>query len=243
MTENSKKIYIIACGVLKPDLQKAAQKLGIDVEFKFLDALLHDTPEKLKIELQQAINAVEPEQYDRIIIGYGICGQGSDGIIADKLPLIIPQVHDCISLFLGSAAAYKEQFEKCPGTYYFTAGWLDKNSGPDDLRRWIAKSWPGHTEQEITKLIEEFFSGWQKNYSRAVFISTDSERTDEARKLAQTEAEQYGWKYEELAGNTKFFEKLLVAEKTDDEILLVPAGFKIVFNAVSGKLEALPISI
>jgi hypothetical protein len=243
LTQNGKKLYIIACGVLKPDLQKAAQKLGIDADFKFLESALHDTPEKLKSELQQAIAAVSPEQYGRIILGYGICGQGTDGITAGKLPLIIPQIHDCISLFLGSAALYKEQFEKCPGTCYFTAGWLDKGAGPDDIRKWLLKSSPGHSEKEIQELIDEFFSGWQKNYSRAAFISADSERDDEARKLAQTTAEKYGWKYEELAGSTKFFEKLLIAEKTDDEILLVPAGFKIVFNAVSGKLEALPITI
>jgi len=243
LAQNNKKTYIIACGVLKPDLQKAAQKLDADVEFKFLDSVLHDTPEKLKTELQQAINAVSPEQYDRIILGYGICGQGTDGIIADKLPLIIPQVHDCISLFLGSAAIYEEQFEKCPGTCYFTAGWLDKGAGPDDIRKWLMKSSPGYSEKQIQELIDEFFSGWQKNYSRALFISTDSEKDDEARKLAQTTAEKYGWKYEEMDGSTKFFEKLLIAEKTDDEILLVPPGFKIIFNAVSSKLEALPITI
>ncbi len=241
--QNSKKPYIIACGVLKLDLQKAAQKLGIEADFKFLESALHDTPEKLKSELQQAVNAVSPEQYGRIILGYGICGQGTDDITAGKLPLIVPQIHDCISLFLGSAAMYKEQFEKCPGTYYFTAGWLEKGSGPDDLRRWLAKSWPGHTEQEITKFIKEFFSGWQKNYSRAVFIETGEDKDDECRKLARTTAEKYGWKYEELAGSTNFFEKLLIAEKTDDEVLLVPAGFKIVFNAVRGKLEALPITV
>ncbi|MFA6185851.1 MAG: DUF1638 domain-containing protein [Phycisphaerae bacterium] len=243
MAQNREKSYIIACGVLKPEMQKTAQKLGIEADFKFLESTLHDTPEKLKIELQQAIDAVSPEQYDRIILGYGICGQGTDGITAGKLPLIIPQMHDCISLFLGSAAIYKEQFEKCPGTYYFTTGWLDKGSGPDDLRRWLMQSSPGHSEQEITTLIEEFFSGWQKNYTRAVFVNTGSERADECRKLAQATAEKYGWKYEEMAGSTKFFEKLLLAEKTDDEILIVPSGFKIIFNAVSGKLEALPITI
>ncbi len=142
-----------------------------------------------------------------------------------------------------SVTVRKEQFEKCPGTCYFTAGWLDKGSGPDNIRRWLLQSSPGHSEKEIAELIDEFFSGWQKNYSRAVFISTDSERADESRKLAQTTAEKYGWKYEELTGSTKFFEKLLIAEKTDDEILIVPAGFKAVFNAVSGKLEVLPITI
>ena len=238
--KNTKKIYVIACGVLKPDLQNAAQKLNLNVDFKFLDSVLHDTPEQLKIELQQAIAAAAPDQYDRIVIGYGICGQGTDGITARDLPLVIPQIHDCISLFLGSAATYKQQFEKYPGTYYFTAGWLDKGFGPDELRRWLRKSWPNCTEEKLTDFIEEFFSGWQKKYSRAAFISTDSERTEEARQLARSAAEKYNWKYEELTGSTKFFEKLLTAEKSDDDILYVPPGRKIIFNAVEGKLETLP---
>ena len=241
--ENSKKIYVIACGVLKPDLQAAANKLGLDIEFKFLDSVLHDTPEKLKIEIQQAIDAVDSTVYERIVLGYGICGQGTDGIIAVKLPLVVPQIHDCISLYLGSAARYKEQIEKYPGTYYFTAGWLDKGSGPDELRRWLARSWPGHSEQEITNFIEDFYSGWQKNYSRAAFIVTESEKAEEARKLAQTTAEKYGWKYEELAGSTGFFEKMLIADESDDEIIVVQPGYKIIFDAIAGKLLSLPVNV
>ena len=238
MAKIDKKIYVIACGVLKLDLQQAAQKLGINADFKFLESSLHDTPEKLKSELQQAIDSVCPGQYARIAVGYGICGQGTDGIRAGKLPLVIPQIHDCISLFLGSAAKYKEQFEKHPGTYYFTAGWLEKGTGPDNMQKWLLQTCPGHSEKEIQELMDEFFSGWQKNYTRAVFIETGADNDDDCRKLAKNTAEKYGWKYEEMAGSTKFFEKLLIAEKTDDEILLVPVGFKIVFNAVSGKLEA-----
>jgi len=149
-----KKMYVIACGVLKLDLRQTAQKLGINADFKFLESSLHDTPEKLKSELQQAIDAIEPEKYDRIVVGYGICGQGTDGIVAGKLPLVIPQMHDCISLFLGSAAKYKEQFEKYPGTYYFIAGWLEKGTGQDNMQKWLLQNCPRHSEKEIQELMD-----------------------------------------------------------------------------------------
>ena len=42
--------------------------------------------------------------------------------------LVIPRVHDCIALFLGSDAAYRREFARYPGTYYVSAGWVEGKS-------------------------------------------------------------------------------------------------------------------
>lgn len=65
------------------------------------------------------------------MIGYGLCGRGTVGVVARDVPLAIPRVHDCIALFLGSDARHREQFAKHPGTYYVSAGWVEeKDPGP-----------------------------------------------------------------------------------------------------------------
>jgi hypothetical protein len=233
--------------MLSLDLKKAAEKLGIKADFESLPSGLHENPAQLRILVQQIINTVSNNRYDRIVIGYGICGQGTAGLKASKLPLVIPQVHDCISLFLGSDSAYKEQFKTCPGTYYFTAGWFGPNAEPPRPRNFPtglnpAKNRSPSYSKEESELITDFFSGWQKNYSRAVFINTAAEQGGKAEEYAKKTAEKYGWKYEQIPGSTRLFEKLLTADKSNDEILLAPPGFTIVFNPQTGKLQALPIT-
>lgn len=244
MKKNNEKVYVIACKVLSPDLQRTAVRLGINVEFEFLHFGLHNTPAELTRQVQQAIDNVPAyDGYSRIILGYGICGQGTVSIRAGKIPLIIPQAHDCITLFLGSRAVYNEQFEKCPGTYYFTKGWFDENPNYEmTLRIGLNIETPGktYTKDEL-QVVEEFLSGWQKNYSRAVFIRADEDDDDESyRQISRNVAKGYGWKYEEITSDAKLFEKMLTAEKSDDEILLVEPGFTLIFDPLAGKLESLP---
>jgi hypothetical protein len=239
--KNDKKVCVIACKIIKPDLERAARKLALDVDFEFLHFGLHNTPTQLGKEVQVVINKVSAGgKYSRIVLGYGICGKGTNGIKAVGIPLIIPQVHDCITFFLGSRAAYKEQFEKCPGTYYFTKGWFDENPNYETtLRIGLNVETPGktYTEDEL-KVIEEFLAGWQKNYSRAVFVRDSLDADDEKyRQIAKRMAAGYGWQYEEMLGSGELFEKMLVAQKSDDDILLVEAGQSIVFSETEGRLK------
>ena len=116
-----KKTYVIACSVLAVDIKHSAKKSGLDFDYTFLEAGLHNNPKILKEKLQTAIdNVSDSGLYERIIVGYGICGKGTIGIKARNIPLVFPKVHDCITLFLGGTQAYKTQFKKFPGTFYLS---------------------------------------------------------------------------------------------------------------------------
>jgi len=39
--------------------------------------------------------------------------------------MVIPRVHDCISLLLGSRRQYDSEFDQFPGTYYLSKGWKE----------------------------------------------------------------------------------------------------------------------
>ena len=106
---SKKSICVIACGVLTIDVQNVAKRLGIEVDRRFLEAGLHEKPSDLRRQLQEAIDeASSSGTYDRIAVGYGLCGRGTLGIESRGVPLAIPKVHDCIALFLGSDKAYRE---------------------------------------------------------------------------------------------------------------------------------------
>lgn len=119
------RVHVLACGVLAADLRVLAGRLPARLTLDLLPGKLHNTPHDLRRRLQERIDAVSAAGgADAIAIAYGICGRGTVGLAARAVPLWIPRVHDCIALFLGSDAAYREQVARYPGTYYVSAGWV-----------------------------------------------------------------------------------------------------------------------
>ncbi|MCK5417786.1 MAG: DUF1638 domain-containing protein, partial [Desulfobacterales bacterium] len=247
----NKKPYVIACAVLALDIKSAAKKLGIDIGVKFLEGGLHDRPNALRAKLQAAIDKVSTSgRCNRIIAGYGVCGRGTIGIKTQDIPLALPKVHDCIALFLGGDAAYRREFKKYPGTYYISAGWYEEKTEPDSQRE--RSAYYGDKRLNYDELVEkygkkaaeetfQFLSTWQKNYQRAAFIETGAKLSPKYEKYAREMAQEYDWKYEKITGSQVLIEKLLAAEETTDEILVVPPNHVVEFDPVHSTLSANPI--
>ena len=247
----NKKPYIVACAVLALDVKRAAEKIGLDIGVKFLEGGLHDRPDLLRQKLQSAIDELSALGHcNRIVIGYGVCGRGTVGIQARNIPLTIPKVHDCIALFLGGDAAYRDEFKKYPGTYYISAGWYEEKTEPLSQRKMSA--YYGDKKLNYGELVDKygekaaketfrFLSTWQKNYQRAAFIETGAKISSKYEKYAQDMASEYKWKYEKITGNRILIEKLLTAEETSDEILVVSPHHVIEFDALQSTLSANPI--
>ncbi|MBK8050203.1 MAG: DUF1638 domain-containing protein [Anaerolineales bacterium] len=64
--------------------------------------------------------------YDAIILAYGLCGASTAQLIARHTPIVMPRAHDCITLYLGSRDRYQAEFEKHPGTYWYSADYLER---------------------------------------------------------------------------------------------------------------------
>ncbi len=84
------KLKIISCEVLAEEIANAAGSLKMDISEEYLPAGLHDNPDRLREELQQAVDRVSPDvtegraHYNAIITGYGLCGRGTIGIGAGE---------------------------------------------------------------------------------------------------------------------------------------------------------------
>jgi hypothetical protein len=145
-----KKIKIISCAVLSNDLDSWAEKLNIEIDAEYLEAGLHEEPQKLKTTLQDAVDSASKDGlYDRIIIGYGLCGLGTVGLKATTTPLVLPRVHDCIALFMGSEKRYREQFSRNPGTLYMSRGWYENKTQPQGRK--ISADTVSHGGRKQTK--------------------------------------------------------------------------------------------
>lgn len=245
------RAHVIACGVLAIDIRALAARRGIEATTEFFEGGLHDRPAELRRRLQEAIDAAAAQGgSSRIVVGYGVCGRGTVGLRARRVPLVLPKAHDCIALFLGSDAAYRREFWRAPGTYYISAGWFEEKVQPRAQRRARRRGERRADSAELAakygdenaQAIVEFLNSWQKNYKRAAFIDTGSARRARYAAHARAMAEEFGWRYEELPGDLGLLEKLLTAEATTDEVLVVPPGHATAFDAAEGALKAVPLA-
>jgi N-methylhydantoinase A/oxoprolinase/acetone carboxylase beta subunit len=248
----NKKTAVIACAVLAVDIKHSAKNSGLDFDYTFLEAGLHNNPKLLKEKLQDAVDAISSSGiYDRIIVGYGICGKGTVGVKARNIPLVFPKVHDCITLFLGGTQAYKTQFKKYPGTFYLTAGWIEEGIEPESQRGQY--TYFGNQKLEFNDLVGkhgelaarktfDFLNTWQKNYQRAAYIETGAKSSKKYEDMAKGMAELFHWQYEKIKGSQDLIQKLITTEESTDEILFVPPGYVTGFDPVQESLSANPVT-
>lgn len=219
-----KKKLIIACGSLQPELANAAEEIN-DVEVIYMEQDLHRYPDRMKVVLQKKLNKIDKEEnIDRIILGYGLCSGGINGIKAPKQGLIVPRVHDCITLFLGSRDRYKELFEQNPGTYYLTKTWIDNQKDP-----------LGQMENEYTEKVGREDAIWAmkqelKNYSNICFIDTGIKHSEHYRQRAKENARFFEKKYVEYTGENMFFYKIINGPYDDKNFVFYEPGQTITFK-------------
>ena len=247
-----KRVHLIGCAVLAQDMKKIAAELKMQLKTTFLPAGLHDKPKELQSRLQAAIDTAEQdEECCRIVVGYGICGRGTVGIRASSVPVVFPRVHDCIALFLGSDQSYRREFAKYPGTFYLTAGWQSAkadNGKCADKTIWVGSEAMGchalrqkYGKQRAERIID-FFSTWQKNYQRAVFIDTGLDPSGQYARQAQELAKENNWRYEKIAGDDRLLRRLLTQEQSGDGIIVVPPGHYTMYSALTDGLDCAPLA-
>ena len=207
------KRAVLACAVMEREIR---QFQNGRIDFKFFDYGLHRTPENMAKSLQAEIDQIPEEDYDGIVLGYGLCSNGIVGIRARRHRLIVPRVHDCISLFVGSIESYRDQMTKHPGTYYLTPGWIEKGETPLSKFESYARS---HGEETARWVLHEEM----KNYTRILLINTGVSSMEPYRKVARRNAEFLNVSYEELEGSSDLFRRL-VCGPWEENFLVVERG-------------------
>jgi len=207
---------VLACGCMQPELD-ALRGDDEGVELRYLDQNLHRTPDRMAKLIQGEIDAVE-ERASEVVLGYGLCSNGIVGIRAPRQGLIIPRVHDCVALFLGSRQAYNEAFSARAGTYYLTPGWVQSNKDPLGLLEYDYTPRVGREDAEWA-LREEL-----KHYTHIVYIDTGVGDRDSLRKRAVENAEYLNKQYEEVPGTGDYFRRLLFGPYDDEDFARIPPG-------------------
>lgn len=205
---------IIACQVFVEELRSL---LPADVEIDTLEMSLHERPRSLQQMLQQHIDA--SEDCDTIILGYGMCGQAAVGLRATHCRLVLPRADDCISMFLGSRAAYRAQHEQEPGTYFLTKGWVGSGvTTPFSTYDAVRERWGAERADRIMGTM-------LGRYRRLAFVRTGSadDALADARGQARATAGRFGLRYEEIEGSRDLVHPLLHGP-WDERFIVVPRG-------------------
>lgn len=227
---------LIACEVLLRECALAIAASPAIVDPEFLPKGLHDIGEAgMSSRLQQVIDATDPERYDAILLAYGLCNYGTRGLAA-PVPLVLPRAHDCITLLLGSRARYDAHFAANPGTFYKSAGWIERDTDPDltpasvTARMGITHDRAALVEQygeENADYLMQTMGDWLRGYSKITFIDTGVGDAARYRKTAATLAAEKGWELEEVAGNRVLLERLCAGDWADEDFLVLAPGERI----------------
>jgi len=228
------KIKVIACEVFSREFWLAAGESPHVIDLKFLPFGLHDTPEELRVQIQQAIDETDADEYDYIVLGYGLCSRGAAEVRARDIPMVITKAHDCITLFLGSRARYSKEFSASPGTYYFSPGWIERKEGEMDQggleevkQRMREERYAEYVEkygEDNAQFLIEQESGWLANYTRAAFINMKIGDIESYREFTKKLADERGWDHAEIEGDNSLIRRLLNGDWDSDDFLKVPPG-------------------
>jgi len=206
------KYLVIACSIMKDELLRFETE---GISFFFLEQSLHRTPQKMTEVIQGEMDKAENWEGDYIILSYGLCSNGIVGIKSNSHPLVIPRVHDCIALFLGSVERYAEEHRKEPGTYYLTKGWIEEGKSPLGIYDEYCQRYDKETAEWVIR--EEL-----KNYTRIALVDMDAQLLEKHRDHALENARFLGLRYEEIRGSLEFFEKMLRGWWDKDFVILKP---------------------
>lgn len=241
--ENEMPRYkIIACHVLWRELCHFASLSANNFEFHFLKQGLHNTPDLLRQELQAAIDAAD-DGFSALLIGYGLCSNGIEGICARKTRLVVARGHDCITHLLGSKERYRQYFDAHPGTYWYSPGWIDTGGQPGQERyETTYRAYVDKYGEDNAAYLMEMEQGWFKEYSNAAYVDLGFGDSEPNKQYTRRCAEWLKWDYDELQGDPRLVRKLLEGEWNQDEFLVVEPGHRIVasFDEWIIKAEVVP---
>ncbi len=184
------------------------------VEIRSLEQGLHSHPDHLRETLQQEIDATDA---DEILLAYGLCGKGVVGLRSVSARLVVPRVDDCISVLLGSYERYRAEFDREPGTYWLSHGWIEHAQDPYKEYQRVREKYDDETARWVA-------SETMKGYHRLVLLETSACPLADLRPYAREFAEFFGLAYDEMQGTSDLLASLVAHCHPHDQFVVVEPG-------------------
>jgi hypothetical protein len=230
------RFLALTCEALARSIYRISAETNHTVSVRLFGQGLHNRPKNLRTILQEEIDSIPEGEYDAVLLVYGMCGTSTVGLTARDTQLVIPRAHDCITLYLGSRERYQEEFERHPGTYWYSVDYIERAdkgasvalgaAGIEETEAQYEEYVKKFGQETADYLIEEMRK-WSQHYTRAAFIDTGLGNTEAYEQLAKDKAQRDGWVYERISGNRRLLEILISGDWPNDEFLIVDPGHTI----------------
>ncbi|MEW5911589.1 MAG: DUF1638 domain-containing protein [Thermodesulfobacteriota bacterium] len=202
---------VLACRVFEPELRSL--RLAPE-QVVYLDQGLHRYPDQLRETLALGLGELEQDPaLRRVVLAYGYCGGGLEGLQAQRVELVLPLAHDCIPLLLGrrSGAARVD----CGATFYLSPGWVEHGKTP-------------YTEYFVTAdkfgAEDALWAGKEmlKGYREVALIQTLAGLKARHRRYAQDMARLFGLGCRQVQGRAGWLRRLLQGRASQGLTVLPP---------------------
>jgi hypothetical protein len=226
----SMRLQFIVCKVMQREAYFCAARSKNVVDVRLMEQGLHDEPDRLRSEVQKALEAttdIQGRPFDATLLGYGLCSNGIVGLSAE-IPIVVPRGHDCITLLLGSKEKYKEYFDSHRGVYWYSPGWIESGKQPSKKRyENLLKEYKQKYGDDNAQYLMEVEQTWMKEYNWATYIDWGLVDSESFKQYTRTCADFLGWNYDELNGDPSLMQRMVDGQWSDDEFLVVKPGKKI----------------
>lgn len=203
--EDGIRIGIVACEILKKEIEQLTKDDPDIVHREYLEFALHVDSAILRAKVQEKVNALKGK-VDSVFLGYGICQSLRDIPRMLDVPTAMLESDDCIGTLI-TPSEYQREKRACVGTWFSTPGWAEL--GIDGVIKELHLDCVKDQGYEPMYFMRMMFEG----YSRCLYVYTGVEAEDEYFKKSKAFAESLNLRHECRDCDLRVLEKALAGAK------------------------------
>ena len=197
------KIGIVACDILKNEIEFLTKDDPDFVYREYLEFALHENPEAMKRTIIEKVNSLKG-CVDAVFLGYGTC-QSLEGITnVLEVPTVMLSGADCIDALLG-AQEYAAEKRICAGTWFSSPGWAEQ--GINGLVKML------HLDSVEGVDPSFFLDILFESYERCLFIDTGIGKRDYFEEKSQCVANELKLKHDCRECDLRYIQQTIIKTK------------------------------
>lgn len=158
------RIGIVACEVLKHEIEMLTAGDPDIVHREYLEFALHVYPDDMRRTIIEKVGALEG-RVDAVLIGYATCSSLKDLPEAVKVPSVMLEGDDCVAVLIGQEE-YAREKRTCAGTWFSSPGWAEQGlNGVIKALRLDSMEAEGYDGMYFMRMMFE-------GYSRCLYVDT-----------------------------------------------------------------------
>lgn len=214
------------CAVLEQEVEHFARDIDHIIHIEQMPQGLHNDPPRLQRDLQRTINRVEDfTDAEVIVLVYGLCCRGTEGVRTKRCKLVIARAHDCITLLLGCKQKYADYVRDHPGTYWYSPGW-NKHHTPPGKQRYdlLYEQYRDQFGEDNAEYLMQTEQHWFSTYDRATYVDLTIGATDEDVQFTRDCADWLKWNFDHQRGDPELLKALIEGDWDDERFIVVRPG-------------------